>query len=324
MKLLIILLSLISIVRPPYLKPGDKVAVLSPSYAITDSAALRRGCEVLRSWGLEPVMGKHVYLDPVKDSCGRLRNVYAGTLEERLEDIRWAYEADSIKAIICSRGGYGGIQLLPLLPLSTYSDNPKWLVGYSDITNFIAASTVAGVMSIHGNMVGAYGDRKGPDEYSEAVREMLFGRLPGYSVAHNEHDVPGHAEGTLIGGNMITLQALLGSAYDPTGLDDVILFFEEVEESMHAIDRIVNAMAVQGKLRNVRGIILGEMHKCGQELMLYKDVYEALSQITSSLGIPVCCGFPAGHGEHNMPLMMGARVSLDVTGEGSVLTYELQ
>lgn len=322
MRLLLILLSFISIIRPPYLNPGDKVAVISPSYAITDSAALRRGCDVLRSWGLEPVLGKHVYLDPVKDSCGRFRNVYAGTLEERLEDLKWAYEADSIKAVICSRGGYGGIQLLPMLPLSTYSEHPKWLVGYSDITNFIAASTMSGVMSIHGNMVGAYGDKKGPDEYSEAVHQMLFGMLPGYQVEHNEYDVPGKASGTLIGGNMITFQALLGSSYDTTELEDVILFFEEVEESMHAIDRIINAMAVQGKLRNVRGIILGEMHKCGEELMLYKDVYEALSCYTSTLGIPVCCGFPSGHGKHNMPLMMGARVCLDVTEDGSVLTYE--
>ncbi|MCQ2162330.1 MAG: LD-carboxypeptidase [Bacteroidales bacterium] len=323
MRLLLAILAILPMIRPDYLRPGDKVAIISPSYAITDSVALRRGCDALRSWGLEPVMGKYVYLDPVNDSKGRSRNVYAGTLEQRLEDLKWAYEADSIKAIVCARGGYGGIQLLPMLPLSTYSEHPKWLVGFSDITNFIAASTMAGVMSIHGNMISSIGAEKVPNEYSIAMKDMLFGNVPGYGVEHNEHDVPGHATGVLVGGNMITYQALLGTRYDTTQLEDVILFFEEVEESMHAIDRILNAMMLQGRLGNVKGIIVGIMHKCGKELMTYEDVYDVLSQYTADFGIPVCYGFPSGHGKVNMPLMMGAEVTLDVTEEGSTIKYNL-
>lgn len=321
MKLLFTLLTILSLVRPDYLKPGDKVAIIAPAFAVTDSADLRRGIEVLKSWDLEPVMGKYVYCDPVKDAKGKSRSLFAGTLEQRLEDLKWAFEDDSIKAIICARGGYGTIQLLPLLPLSTYSDHPKWLVGFSDITSLCSAITMSGLMSIHGNMLTNIGREKGPNEYSFALRDLLFGTVPSYEVAHNEFDVIGHATGTLIGGNLITYQSTIGTRYDSTQLDDVILFIEEVEESMHAIDRAINALSIQGRLKNVRGIIVGNMYKCGEELMEYASVYELLSEYTAQLGIPVCYGFPAGHGGVNMPLIMGAEVSLDVTNEGSTITF---
>ena len=322
MKLLFAILSMITMIRPDYLKPGDKVAVISPSYALTDSVALRRGCNVLKEWGLVPVLGKYVYADPVKDARGHNRNIFAGTIDQRVEDLKWAYEADSIKAIICTRGGYGTVQLLPMLPLATYAEHPKWLVGFSDITTLLSASTMSGVMSIHGNMVSSWGGEKGVNEYSLAVRDMLFGKMPEYRVEHNQYDVPGRATGTLIGGNMVTFQTLFGTRYDFTQLDDTIIFLEEVEESMHAIDRFFQALFLQGRMKNIKGIIIGVMRKCGED-MNFEDVYELISQYTSQFDIPVCYGFPGGHGGVNMPLVIGAEVMLDVTENGSTIKFNL-
>lgn len=321
-RLLIVLVSLISIIRPPFLKTGDKVAIVSPSFAPMDTAAFNKGIKVIESWGLEPVVFDHARLDPIKDEKDHVRNFYAGTPEQRVEDLLTAFADDSIKAIICSRGGYGAIQLLDLMPMAAYSEHPKWLVGYSDITTLHSVSTLAGVMSIHGDMVTSFGCRKEPSEYSLAVRDLLFGTVPAMHLEHNEYDVEGKAEGILIGGNMVTYQATLGTKYDSSQLEDAILFIEEVDECMHLMDRFFRSLALHGRLGNIKGIIVGTMSGCREE-MNYPDIYAAVSQFTKELGIPVCFGFPAGHGKKNVPLVMGATVTLDVNAAGSTITYDL-
>lgn len=320
-RFLVLIVTLLTIIRPPFLKPGDKVAIVSPSFAPMDTVSFNRGIGVIRSWGLEPVIFDHAVIDPIKDEKNRIRNYYAGSKEERVEDLLMAYADDSIKAIICSRGGYGAIQLIDLMPLSTYSDHPKWLVGYSDITTLHSASTLSGVMSIHGDMVTSFGAKKEVSEYSTAVKDLLFGSIPATYVEHSDYDVTGSAEGTLIGGNMVTFQALAGTKYDASQLDSCILFIEEVEESMHVLDRFFRILSLNGRIPNIKGIVVGSMTGIREE-MAYHDAYAAISQYTKELGIPVCFGFPAGHGKKNMPLIMGATVKLNVTPEGSTLTYE--
>jgi len=314
------------IIAPEYLRPGDKVAIVAPAYDMPDSV-VALACTRLREAGLEPVVGAHVSSQfPSSEGVSH----YAGTPSERACDLMDAYMNPEIKAIICARGGYGSIQTLQKMDLKVMRTNPKWLVGYSDITALHLASVKAGVMSIHGNMCNKLAaEAAGNDstgliaEGNWAVLDLLMGRcgkVKAYSIDPNVYNVEGKAEGMLVGGNMITMMTLMGSEYDCFAKGDVILFIEEVEESMHAIDRLFNMLMLQNRLKNVKGIIFGDFSDCGDEFS-WASVEEMLSQYTAGLGIPVCFGFPAGHGDRNLPLIEGARVTLEVSAEGAMLVF---
>lgn len=304
-------------IAPDFLKKGDRVAVVAPSFSIS-AEKVRRACEVMRSWGYEPVTGPNVYRDECPSDDGT--DHYSGSVEERASELLSALESDKYKAIVCTRGGYGAIHLLDRIPLSAFRDRPKWIVGFSDITNLHAASVRAGVMSIHGNMCEAIGKDDGS---CTALRGLLSGVVPEYCIAPNPYNVAGSAEGTLVGGNMITVAALFNTDFDMMACGgDVILFIEEVGENMHSIDRLFNMFLHQKSMENVRGIVFGEFAECPRDLP-YGSVEQMLSGYVGKLGIPVCFGFPAGHGKHNEPLVEGARVRLDVSDSKTCLSLQL-
>ena len=305
-------------VRPDYLKTGDKVALISPSY-YTPMENVEKTADVLRGWGLEPVIGPNV--GKVVDGQ------YAGTVEERISDIRWALQDPSIKAIICNRGGYGSIQLIDKLTLQELRSSPKWLVGFSDICTLHGLLTRAGVMSIHGTM-SSFLAAGGTDATSTLMRDLLLGNVPQYLVPGHPQNIAGSASGMLVGGNICTFAPNLGTQADATVGEDLILFIEEVEESMHNIDRQVRILQMNGVLDRCKGIILGEFDGCGTE---FKDEYgntisveTMLHKIFAPYNIPVLCGFPAGHGDVNPPLVMGAHVIIDVSSTGSTISFDIE
>ena len=304
-------------VKPDYLKAGDKVALISPSY-FTPMENVEKTAAVLRSWGLEPVVGPNV--GKVVD--GR----YAGTVAERVSDIRWALNDPTIKAIICNRGGYGTIQLINQLSLAELSASPKWLVGFSDISTLHGLWNRAGVMSIHATM-SSFLAQGGTDETSTLMRDLLMGHVPAYELPAHEQNITGQASGVLVGGNICTFAPNLGSQADATAGRDIILFVEEVEESMHNIDRQMRILQMNGVLDRCRGIILGEFTDCGTE---FKDaggatisVEAMLHELLKDYHIPVLCGLPAGHGDVNLPLVMGAPVTIDVRSDGATLQFNI-
>lgn len=310
-------------IAPSYLKKGDKVAIVSPAYNLPDSI-VDLACARIREAGLEPVVGVHVS-SQYPSEAGRAH--YAGPAYERAEELTDAYSNPEIKAIICARGGYGTIQTLQKMDLKTIKSNPKWLVGYSDITALHLASVKAGVMSIHGNMCNNLAsETAGEDtlgttaEGNRAMLDLLMGKLPEYCIESDEFNVGGKAKGRLIGGNMITFMTMMGSSYDCFTKGDCILFIEEVEESMHAIDRLFNMLLMQNRLKNIVGIIFGDFTDCGDEFA-WKSVEEMLNQYTKNLGIPVCFGFPAGHGNLNLPLIEGAEISLTVSEDNTTIQF---
>ena len=298
--------------RPEYLKVGDKVALISPSY-YTPMENVEKTADVLRSWGLEPVVGPNVG----KIVDGR----YAGTVAERVSDIRWALNDPSIKAIICNRGGYGTIQLIDKLTLAELKASPKWMVGFSDITTLHGLLTRAGVMSVHGTM-SSFLAKGGTDETSTLMRDLLMGKVPCYELPAHKLNVVGKASGTLVGGNICTFAPNLGSQADATMGKDLILFIEEVEESMHNIDRQMRILQMNGVLDRCKGIILGEFAGCGTEFT-YESVEAMRHEMLKAYDIPVLCGFPAGHGDVNLPLVMGANVTIDVRNDGATLQFNI-
>ena len=296
--------------RPDYLAKGDRVALISPSY-FTPMENVEKTADVLRSWGLEPVVGPNVG----HTFMGR----YAGTLSERVSDLRWAFSDPTIKAIICNRGGYGTIQLIDQLSAQDFAPYPKWLVGFSDISTLHGMLTRSGVMSIHGTM-SSFLAKGGTDASSQLLRQMLFGEVTTYELPAHAENIKGHATGTLVGGNLCTFAPNVGTWADATMGRDLILFVEEVEESMHNIDRQFNILRLNGVLGRCRGVILGEFTDCGSEFD-YASVEAMLRTYIEPLGIPLLCGFPAGHGDVNWPLIMGAPVTIDVTDAGGTVKF---
>ena len=278
-------------VKPAYLTTGDTVALISPAY-YTPMENVEATANLLRSWGLVPVIGPNV---------GKIVDgKYAGTIDERASDIRWAFNEPSIKAIICNRGGYGTIQLIEHIPLSELTASPKWLVGFSDISTLHGLLSRAGVMSIHGTM-SSYLANGGTDETSTMMRDLLMGQVPCYHLPAHAQDITGVASGILVGGNLV----------------------EEVGESMHNIDRQMRILQMNGVLDRCKGIILGEFEGCGSEFT-YENVEEMIRQLVEPYEIPMLCGFPAGHGDVNMPLVMGAPVTIDVRNDGATLMFNIE
>ena len=298
--------------KPDYLKAGDKVALISPSY-FTATENVEKTADVLRGWGLEPVIGPNV--GKVVD--GR----YAGTVAERVSDIRWALDDPSVKAIICNRGGYGSIQLIDQLTLSELKASPKWVVGFSDISTLHGLWNRAGVMSMHGTM-SSFLAKGGTDETSTLMRDLLLGQVPRYELPAHRQNITGKASGVLVGGNLCTFVPNIGSQADATMGQDLILFVEEVEESMHNVDRQMRILQMNGVLNRCKGVVLGEFTDCGKEFT-YESIEAMLHDLLAPYGIPVLCGFPAGHGDVNLPLVMGAPVTIDVRADGATLTFDI-
>ena len=203
--------------KPDYLKAGDKVALISPSY-YTPMENVEKTADVLRSWELQPVIGPNV--GKVVD--GR----YAGTVAERVSDIRWALNDPSIKAIICNRGGYGTIQLIDQLTLAELKASPKWLIGFSDISTLHGLLTRAGVMSIHGTM-SSFLAKGGTDATSTLMRDLLLGIVPRYEVPAHPQNITGKASGTLVGGNICTFAPNLGTQHSPCQSEHPVVMTSE-------------------------------------------------------------------------------------------------
>ncbi len=298
--------------KPAYLKPGDRVALVSPAY-FCPLEDIEKAAEVLRSWGLEPVVAPNVG----KMFVGK----YAGTVDERVSDLRWALSDTSIKAIICNRGGYGTIHYIDQIAFSEWAAHPKWLVGFSDVTTLHGLSARAGVMSIHGTM-SSFLAKGGTDESSTLMRDLLMGTVPCYELPAHPQNIEGRASGILVGGNICTFAPNLGTKADATLGRDIILFIEEVGESMHNIDRQFNILAMNGVLKRCKGVVLGEFTGCGSEFT-YESVEQMLRQQLVKYNIPLLCGFPGGHGNINLPVVMGAPVTIDVRSDGATLRFDI-
>ena len=299
------------IVKPPYLEAGDKVALVSPAYWVPQEA-LQQAAEVMRSWGLQPVIGPHTNSLNV--------NAYAGTANERAADLIWALEDDSIKAVVCSRGGYGSIHLLNRIPTECYQQHPKWIIGHGDITILLSTIASAGLMSIHGPMAFQIASCQEPA--TSLTRNILFGTLPQYRIPSNPYNMVGHAEGILVGGNLSSYSAITGTKFHLPFKQDVILFIEEVEESLHSIDRLFYMLRLQLDFERVKGIIFGTFSSIKYDLQ-YGSVEQMLIAHLHEYEIPICCGFPVGSNSC-IPLIEGAPCSLDVTADKAVLTYNMK
>ena len=299
---------------PQVLKLGDRIAIISPS-STPDTAVVEKGCETLRAWGYEPVVGNHVLSQ---------YHGFAGTTEERTADLLWALRDTTIRAILCSRGGDGAVQLLPHIPLGEFKSNPKWFLGFSDATALHSTWVSAGVMSLHSTMCEGISSRPADDVGIIALRGVLEGKMPCYQVPHHPLDQNGVAEGRLVGGNLSVLCGVAGSDYDCLRLIDEgqILFIEDTGEEISKVDRMLHLLEVRGVLARLRGIIVGQFSRYKAPENDFEDMNAMLHEYLQHLSIPICYDFPSGHHSgQNLPLIMGSHVRLTVNENETTLEF---
>ena len=301
-------------VMPPPLKAGDTIAIISPS-SQPDSMTVVKGCEVLRQWGYVPVVGANA-----------LRNYhgFAGTADERAADLLWALRDSTVKAIMCSRGGDGAVQVLQRVPLREFAAHPKWVMGFSDVTALHSAEVSAGVMSIHSTMCDGLSSRDARDSVNIILNRLLQGHLPNYQMPAHPLNQLGEATGMLVGGNFSVLCGLAGSEYDFLNRvdDGLILFIEDTGESMSKVDRMLHLLEIRGILPRLKGIIVGHFSKYKSPESGFADMYEMLHEYLQHYNIPICYDFPVGHHSGmNPPMVEGCQVRLKVGEEGTLLQF---
>lgn len=286
---------------PPFLHEGDKVVIISPSSKI-DKLFLAGAKKRLESWGLKVAVSKHA-----GGSSGR----FAGTVRQRLKDLQEAMDDPDVKAIFCSRGGYGAIHLIDKIDFTAFCEHPKWLLGFSDITALHYLFQKNGYASLHSLMARHLTVEPEDDHCTLYLKEILFGNLPQYTCDKHKLNQLGSAQGILRGGNMAVAYGLRGTPYDIPA-EGTVLFIEDVSERPHAIERMMYNLKLGGVLEKLSGLIIGQFTEYDEDCSLGKELYPALADLVKEYDYPVCFNFPVGHVTKNLPLINGAKVELTV------------
>ncbi len=308
------------LIHPPALRPGDKVAILSPSGPVTPTL-LDEGLRTLASWGLEPWLHESTY------DRGEKAGYLAGGDAVRLAALHDAFERPDVSAIICSRGGYGAMRLLDELDLGALREHPKLLVGFSDITALhLYVAGVAGIATLHGPVIKSFGlHADDPHTSLEQLRAALFGeRIARDGAAAPAVDGlrtvrPGRARGPVLGGNLSIVASMLASPHCPE-LNGAILVLEDVGEEDYRLDRLFTTLRLSEKAHSPAGIVLGDFTGCGGVYVNDEAIDGFVADLAAEFGCPVVADFPCGHGSRNVAVPMGVEATLDA--DGGTLTFD--
>ncbi len=296
-------------ITPEYLKKGDKVALIASARKVV-MEEIAEAIKILEDAGLTPVLGKNIF---------SVDNQFAGTDEQRAADLQWAIDDKNIKAIIFARGGYGTMRIIDKINFKPFVSNPKWIVGFSDITvlhNHIWQNCK--VSTLHATMLFSFLKNH---EATQSLIDALFGNLKEYSFEHHKNNRQGECKGIICGGNLSLIYALSGSKSD-IYLKDKILFLEDLDEQLYHIDRMMLQLKRSGKLSQLRGLVVGGMSDMKDNAVPYgKNAEEIIFDAVKEYKYPVSFNFPAGHIERNLALYLGKNACLKVGENGSALRY---
>ncbi|MER3470100.1 MAG: LD-carboxypeptidase [Chitinophagaceae bacterium] len=302
---------------PPYLKAGSVVGITSPAGFIT-MEEIQPAVAVLKSWGFEIKYG---------NTIGKRDFTFGGTDEERLNDLQQILDDKNVAAIMCARGGYGSVRIVDDLNWTKFIQHPKWLIGFSDITVLHAhIFSNCHAASIHSKMTNSF-----PKDWNTAdaiqietinsIRAALTGEQMKYIITANAANKIGTVSGPLIGGNLKTLETLSGTKSD-LNTDGTILFVEDTGEYLYSIDRMFWNLKRTGKLKNLKGLIIGgfciKPDDPGEEFG--RTVQDIVLEKVKEYNYPVCFDFPVGHQKNNFALKCGVKHRLTITKEEVSLT----
>lgn len=288
------------ITYPKPLKPGDKIAIVSPA-GIVNHDFVHAAMQVLSSEGWNPYISKH--------ALGK-HGSFSGSVIHRLEDISDAFLDPDTRAILCSRGGYGAIHLLEDLSALPLEHDPKWLIGFSDISALHALMSSKGITSLHAPMAKHLAQENGTDFYSQQLFDILRGNRPKYNWDSHSLNKPGTASGQLIGGNLAVLQALINTPYN-VFRKDIILFIEDIGEPIYKVQRMLYQLKLSGILPSLNGLIVGQFTNYQPDAN-FADMETMISALASPYDFPIAFSAPIGHTSNNIPLVIGSKITLSV------------
>lgn len=270
-------------------------------------------------WGAMEILSRHGWDPFVMPHAFDRHGTFAGTLSDRLCDLRQALLAPTIRAIICSRGGYGAVQLLEYLDTLPLRNDPKWLVGFSDITALHALMARHGIISVHSPMCRHLAMSDADDMDTARLLGILEGETDELHLSPTPLNRPGEACGTLVGGNLAVLSGLAGTPFDPL-LPGTILFIEDIAEPIYKVERMLYNLRLRGLLQHLAGLIVGQftLYEPSRD---YPDMNTMIADMTSDYNYPIVFNAPIGHVPHNTPLLHGAMANLSVDHSGATLRY---
>lgn len=301
--------------RPPYIVPGDKIALAAPARKVTREE-LAPAIRLFQSWGLDVELPPHLF---------DADNQFAGDDETRARLMQQLLDDSDVKAIVCARGGYGTVRIIDRLDFTQFQAKPKWIVGYSDVTVLHShihqnchIETLHGVMPI--NVPEDAWQKAYPA--TETLRKALFGEPLAHSCPAHSLNRGGEAKGVLVGGNLSMLYSLCGSK---SGIDTrgKILFIEDLDEYLYHIDRMMMNLKRNGMLSGLAGLVVGQMSDMHDNTIPFgREAEEIVFDCIKEYDYPVCFNFPSGHnGSNNHALILGRQVCLTV-GTSTSLNWE--
>ena len=290
---------------PPYLQPGDTIGIVCPAGFMPAERA-KTCIQTLKKWGYKVVKGKTL--------GGKSKNYFSGTDEERLNDLQSFIDDPSIKAILCGRGGYGTTRILDGINWKAFKKNPKWIIGFSDITVLHGyMHEQLGVCSIHGPMAGAFND--GENRFTFSLKDTLEGKPVHYNALTHPLNHNGKAKAAVIGGNLCLMAHCIGSnaEYDTDGK---ILFIEDIGEQLYNIDRMMLQLKRAGKLKKLKGLIVGGFSDNKDTKRTFgKTAYAIIAEAVQEYTYPKCFGFPISHEKENVAIAIGQTYALEINDD---------
>jgi muramoyltetrapeptide carboxypeptidase len=297
---------------PSFLNSGDQIEIVAPARFI-DKSDLFYAKEIIKRNGFRVKINDRLY---------KRQNIFAGSNENRILGLESALNDSQTKAIFFARGGYGCIQLIDSINFKIFLEKPKWLIGFSDATTILIHIYVKHkVSSIHGSM--PYNFKNTKQKSIDMIFDLLRGDKEKIKISNNNLNVYGSCSGVLIGGNLSILCSMIGSSSFLLLKKQYILFIEDIDEYRYQIERMMYILDRAGVLKNLKGLIVGQMTNIlDNEISFGKTTHQIIRDIVSKYNYPIAFDFPIGHSNTNHPLVIGAKIHLDVNTEFSEISYE--
>lgn len=296
-------------IKPPFLKPGDTIGIAAPGRKVSFQN-IEAAITAFQYWGLKVKLADNLFSEN--------HSYLAGTDAERMSDFQQLINDPAINAIVCARGGYGSSRFIDQIDFSPLQKNPKWFVGFSDVTAFHLKLFQLGIQSIHGTMPILF-SKPESDKSIQGLFEVLFGQKNNIEFPVSPENKPGKATGQVIGGNLSLIIDSLATSSEPDTTQK-ILVIEEVDEYRYKIDRMLNHLKRSGKLESLSGLIIGHFTDIlDTELSFGETPEEIILHHVREYSYPVAFRFPSGHENPNLSWQHGGEATLVVEKERSLL-----
>ena len=297
-------------IRPNYLQKGDTVAIVSTARKVSKKELIP-ALVILKNWKLNVVIGTSIEAE---------EHQFAGNDNLRASDFQEMLDNHKIKAIWCARGGYGSIRMIDLLDFSNFKNNPKWIIGYSDVTVLHSHLHQLGFETLHAQMPVSIETKTAA--CVQSIKSSLLGNNTNITIPSEVSNVTGNAKGVLVGGNLSILYSLCGSS-SSISTKGKILFIEDLDEYLYHIDRMLQNLKRNGMLDQLEGLIIGGMTKMhDNDISFGQSAEEIILSICDDYNYPIVFNFPAGHIKDNRALILGRKAELIISKTETILTFD--